>query len=36
LIFQPPRAVPSAAQEEDRSDIEGTDHHGASNLQRAT
>jgi hypothetical protein len=28
FIFQPPRAAPSAAQEEDRRDIEGPDHHG--------
>src|ERR1700730_17299881 len=33
--FQPPRAAPSAAQEEDRSDIEDTDHHGGSNLHCA-
>jgi hypothetical protein len=33
--FQPPKAVPSAAQEEDRSDIENTDHHGGSNLHCA-
>jgi hypothetical protein len=29
------KAVPSAAQEEDRSDVEGADHHGGWNLHRA-
>src|SRR5450631_1190707 len=33
--FQPPEAAPSASQEEDRRDIEDTDHHGAPTLHRA-
>src|SRR5438034_1256735 len=35
FIFRPPKAAPSAAQEEDRRDIEDTDHHGASSLHYA-
>jgi hypothetical protein len=35
FIFQPQEAAPSAAQEEDRSDIEDADHHDPSNLHRA-
>jgi len=32
IMFQPPAAAPSAAQEEDRSDIEDADHHDRSDL----